>query len=327
MSICTLTEKENALHAILRTGESQWIPNVADAMHIVISSEMREQGPFGNNGKDWFGCEWIWDENCKAHAPNVHKPPLLEDITKWKEIICFPDLEAIDWEAVAARDMIGVDRDKKVLRLFCSIGPFERANILLGFENALVSMYEEPEAYHTLLDALTDFKVNLLDKMLNAYKPDEVFFHDDLGTANGPMISPEMYREFLKPEHKKIAEVIHSHDVIYTHHSCGNMEIFIEDLIEIGAQMINPLQPINNWDRIVKKYSDRISFDVGAEFNANRPETSEEQLRKDARRVIDTFGPQKNLMFECFISNSLCYENADIIYDEARKYGTNFYHK
>lgn len=320
-----LTEKENALRAILRNKEPQWVPNAADSMQIVFSSAMQEQGPFGSDGKDWFGCEWIWDDKCNAHAPNVRIVPLLEDITLWKQMVKFPDLDAIDWETAAREDLKDVDRENKLVRQFCCIGPFERISVLMGFENALISPYTEPIAYRELLEALTGFKVKLLHKLLDAYQPDEVFFHDDLGTANGPMISLDMYREFLKPCHKKIADAIHSHGAIYTHHSCGNMEIFIEDLIDNGADMLNPLQPMNDWKRIAETYSDRVSFDVGGEFNANLPDTSEEQLRKDARLVIDTFAPRKNLMFECFISNASCYKNADIMYDEARKYGRHFY--
>ena len=320
-----LTEKENALRAILRDKEPEWVPVLADCMDIVIASPMQEYAPFGQSGKDWFGCEWEWDEASFSHGPNVKKPPLVEDITKWREAVKFPDLDAIDWEAAAKKDLEKCDRENKLVRLFCTLGPFERVSILLGMENAFIAMYEEPEEYKALIDAVTDYKVKLLDKMLEAYKADEIFFHDDLGSANGPLISPAMYREFLKPAHKRIAAVIHKHGAIYTHHSCGCMEAFIGELIDNGAQMLNPLQPINNWKEIIEKYSDQVSFDVGAEFRANFPETTTEELIEDCHKVIDTFAPGKNFIFECFISNAACAGNGAVMSEEARKYGGQFY--
>lgn len=320
-----LTEKENALRVILRRGEPEWIPILEDCMDIVIASPVQEYAPFGQSGQDWFGCEWIWDEISCSHGPNLKKPPLIQDITRWRDIVKFPDLDAIDWKRAALEDLRLCDRKNKLLRLFCTLGPFERVSVMLGMENAFIAMYEEPDEYKALIDAVTEYKVQLLDKMLNAYQGDEVFFHDDLGSARGPLISLDMYRRFVKPAHKRIGDVIRSHGAIYTHHSCGNMEIFIDDLIDNGAQMINPLQPVNNWESIVKNYSQKVSFDVGAEFRANFPETTEKELREDCHKVIDTFGPGKNLLFECFISNSKCTENKELMYEEARKYGKAYY--
>lgn len=322
-----LTEKENALRAILRDGEPEWVPVLEDCMDIIIASPMQEYAPFGQSGKDWFGCEWEWDEMSCSHGPNLKKPPLVEDITQWREIVKFPDLDAIDWKTAAEKDLQNCDRENRLVRLFCTLGPFERVSIMLGMENAFIAMYEEPEEYKALINAVADYKIKLLDKMLEAYRPDEVFFHDDLGSANGPLISPDMYREFIKPAHRRIAEVIHKHGAIYTHHSCGNMEVFIEDFIDNGAQMLNPLQPLNNWKEIVEKYSDRVSFDVGAEFRANFTDTGEAELIEDCHKVIDTFAPGKNLLFECFISNAKCLKNRDIMYREARKYGQEFYRR
>ena len=57
-----LTEKENALRAILRDGEPEWVPVLEDCMDIIIASPMQEYAPFGQSGKDWFGCEWTESE-------------------------------------------------------------------------------------------------------------------------------------------------------------------------------------------------------------------------------------------------------------------------
>jgi uroporphyrinogen-III decarboxylase len=320
-----LTQKENALRAILRTGIPEWVPIVDDCMEILFPSPLMEYAPFGQSGKDWFGCEWEWNEQTFSHAPNVRKPPLLDDILEWRDVVQFPDLDSIDWKAAAKKDMAHMDRENKLVRLFCTQGPFERVNTIMGMEGAFIAMMEEPEEYKALIESVTDYKVHLLDLMLEAYHPDEVFFHDDLGAVNGPLISLEMYREFLKPSHKRIGDTIRRHGAIYTHHSCGNMQIFIDDLLDNGAQMLNPLQPLNNWKEIIEKYGDRVSFNVGAEFNANLTLTKPDTLIADTHHVIDTFAPGKNLLFQCYISNMSCIANKEIMNEEARRYGAGYY--
>lgn len=321
----TLTEKENVLRAILRTGEPEWVPILADAVDVVIPSPMLEYAPFGQSGTDWFGCYWQWDDASFSHGPDARQPVPIADITQWRDKLQLPDLDAIDWKEAAIKDTAHCDRENKLMRVFCVIGPFERMSFLLGMENAFVSMYEEPEEYKAMIECLADFKIRLFEKIINAYHPDEIFFHDDLGSANGPMISPEIYRELIKPCHKKIADAVKSHGVIFTYHSCGHMEAFIDDLIDIGADMINPLQPMNNWKEIAEKYAGKVSFDVGAESRANYIETTREELIEDCHKVIDIFAPTKSFMIECYISNMACRDKGDIINQEARDYGGQFY--
>lgn len=325
MSNRTLTERENALRAILRTGEPEWVPVLDDCVEIIFPSAMAEYPPFFQSGEDWFGVHWKWDDASFAHGPDARVPNLVEDIIQWRDIVKLPDLDAIDWKAAAERDLAGKDRENKLIRLFCTIGPFERMNFILGMENAFISMYEEPEEYKAMIEKVTDHKVKLMEKLIEAYQPDEIFFHDDLGSENGPMISPDMYREFIKPCHKRVADTIRSRGVIFTYHSCGHMEVFIEDLIEVGAQMLNPLQDMNNWEMIAEKYSDRVSFNVGAEGRANHFDATEEELRAGCRKVIDIFAPKKNLLVNCYISNMACQHNAAYVLGEAREYGGSFY--
>lgn len=315
----TITERENALKVLKNTGKPEWVPATFDCFTTVFPSGLQEKAPMFESGEDWFGCPWIWDAQSFGHAPNVKLSSVVEDICDWRDVVTFPDVDAIDWEAFAKKDLENVDRETKLVRLFCEMGPFERANTLLGFENAFIAMMEEPEEYKALLDACADHKIRVLNKLLPLYQPDEVFFHDDLGTANGPMISLETYRELVKPAHKRIAETIHSYGVLYTHHSCGCMEMFLEDLVDNGIDGINPLQAMNNWNEIVKKYSDKIYFNVGCEIHANLTTVSEEQLRQDVHGIVDTF--QDRLLADVFISNVDCYKNGEILKEELRNYG------
>lgn len=314
-----MTQRENAERVLKNKGKPQWVPLTADCFTTIFPSGLTEKAPMFQSGLDGFGCPWVWDAQCFGHAPNVKLPPVLEDVCQWREKVHFPDLDAVDWEAIAKRDLEGVDRETKLVRMFCEMGPFERTNTLLGFENAFIAMMEEPEEYKALLDACADYKVRVLNKLLPLYQPDEVFFHDDLGTANGPMISLNTYRELVKPAHKRIAETIHSHGALYTHHSCGWMDAFLDELVDNGIDGINPLQAMNDWKAIAEKYSDRLYFNVGFEIHANVPDTAPEQLWADVHEIIDLFG--ERVIADVFISNVDCRHNGEILMDEIRTYG------
>ena len=315
-----ITERENALRVLKHTGTPEWVPGSFDCAVTVFPSGLQEKAPMFQSGNDGFGCPWVWDAQCFGHAPNVKLPPVVTDISRWREEVTFPDIDAVDWKSIAQKDLENIDRENKLVRLFCEMGPFERTNILLGFENAFIAMMEEPEEYKALLDACANYKIRVLNKLLPLYQPDEVFFHDDLGTANGPMISLDTYRKLIKPAHKKIADTIHAHGALYTHHSCGHMEAFLGDLVENGIDGVNPPQAMNHWDEIMKKYQDKIYFNVGCEVHANIPTVSEEQLREDVHTIIDTFGDR--LMADVFISNVECQNNGEILKDEIRRYGS-----
>lgn len=321
----TITERENALRVLTRSGDPQWVPIVNDCMHMIFSSEVHERPAQGQDGTDWFGCHWVWDAATFGFAPDLSKPMLVEDITEWRDVVTFPDLDSIDFEAAAARDLADIDREQVVLRLFMESGPMERSHHLLGFEGAFVAMYEEPEEFKALIDAIADYKVKLIHKLMPTYRPDEVFAQDDLGGANAPMFSLEIYRELIKPAHARISEAIRSYGAIHTHHSCGRMEAFIDDLIDVGVHVLNPIQNVNDRKMIAEKYSDILSFDIGADAMAAREDSTEEDVRAEIREIIDLFGPQKNLMLMIFPSNVNCIEKYDIAIDEARKYGSRIY--
>ena len=321
----TITERENVLRVLNHSDNPEWVPITEDAYEFVVPQCVSERPPFGTDGLDWFGCDWVFDPSVMGFAPNVKKPPLIEDITQWRDVVTFPNLDDLDWEGSAKKDLAEVDQETKMVRIIEESGVFERTTQMLGFENCFEAMLLEPESYADLVNALADYKIKLHDKIIEYYHPDEIFLMDDLGTANGLMMSPTTYRELLKPAHIRISEAIRSKGVFHTHHSCGKMEDLLQDLIETGANQINPVQCMNNWTELAAKYSDKIVFNTSCDARFNYPETTEEELRADVREVIDIFGPYRSLIIFCFVTDQRCVANMEIYLDEARSYGADFY--
>ena len=324
MTTAVISERENADRVFGRAqGDPLWIPIVGIYNDLVFSSALHER-PAPPEGKDWAGCNWVWDETCLGFAPNLHMPMVLEDICDWREVVPFPDLDAIDWAAAAEKDLAEHDHENKYLCMFMETGPWERVHALMGMEQAFVALYEEPDEVKALLEAITDYKIAAIDKLGEYYHPDQYFFQDDLGTASGPMMSLEMYREFLKPCHRRVAEAIHAQGALYIHHSCGWMDAFIDDLIDVGVDSINPLQAMNDWEGVAKRYGDVLHFDVGVPGTDSTRNTEADERATD-HRIIDTFGPTKHLTTMNFPTNAATMNLVDAAMDELITYSHQYY--
>jgi hypothetical protein len=147
-----MPDRENCLRAIRRQ-RPEWVPQEYKCIKLVNPACLLDRV---DDGVDWFGVRW------RETVPEVGER-LLPDITKWREIIYFPDLEALDWEGCARRELDGYDREEKLLWIPQRPGPFERLHSFMGFEDALLSMYTEPEALAALISAYVDFRIRCID--------------------------------------------------------------------------------------------------------------------------------------------------------------------
>jgi uroporphyrinogen decarboxylase len=156
----------------------------------------------------------------------------------------------------------------------------------VGTERVLTAMALEPEWMKDMFGHFLDVHIQLFDMIWDAgYHFDEVMWYDDMGYKNGTFFSLDMYRNLLRPFHKRAADWAHAKGCKVRLHSCGNIRAFIPDLIEIGIDMLNPvevkagLEPIG----LKKEFGDRLGFHGG--INAVLFEKPEE-LWKEMRRVI-----------------------------------------
>ena len=267
-----------------------YVPNFFTDFDFLKPETMNERAEAG--GKDWFNVEW---EFVPLVLAAMVKPgtKVLTDITKWREQVHFPDLNAIDWEAAAAKETAGWDRENKISYLMLINGMFERTHALMGFEDAFVAMYEEPEEYQALVNAITDYKVKLIEIMGQYYHPDVLCFHDDYGANDRMLMSPDLWRQFFKEPLKRVIDATHKAGIIYEHHSCGYIEPIFDELVALGIDAIDPLQITNPIRQLKDKYQDRLTF-VGGYDTQNvfdRPGVTEEEIRKEVARTMDLLAP------------------------------------
>ncbi len=137
---------------------------------------------------------------------------------------------------------------------------------IVGTERVLTAMVEQPEWLLDIFNHCLDVDLALLDMVWDAgYQFDEISWPDDMGYKGHQFFSLRMYRELLKPVHKRAADWAHRKGVKVHLHSCGDIRPFIPDLIEIGVEMLNPIEVKAGMDPIAlkAKYGDRLGFHGG----------------------------------------------------------------
>jgi len=119
---------------------------------------------------------------------------------------------------------------------------FEIAWQLTGFNDFMRLLYREPATVNRILDGLDEIRFRQAELLVDA-GVDVVYDGDDVGAQTTMIISPSTWRRYLKPRYKKLADLCHRRGAFFFFHSDGWIEPIIGDLVEIGVDILNPVQP------------------------------------------------------------------------------------
>lgn len=189
-----------------------------------------------------------------------------------------------------------------------SLGPggrlFHTYSWLRGFDNWLMDMHDNPRLYHVLAERILEIGVGYIEAFLPsvAEHADLVYMSDDLGTQQSLLMSPQAYRTFCKPYHSRLIAAIRraAPRAKILMHSCGAISSLIPDLIEIGVDVLNPVQPkaVGMEPRKVKReFGADLSFLGGLDTQELLPFGSPEKIRDGVRELIDAYAPGGGYVF------------------------------
>lgn len=182
-------------------------------------------------------------------------------------------------------------------------GPFEQACRSRGFEQFLLDLAWDPKFAHTFLGKLTDICVGMWDAQLSAIGDcvDIVCQGDDLGMQTGLQISPEMYRKYVKPCHERMFSLVHEKtDAKIWLHTCGSVYEIIPDLIEVGVDILNPVQvgaKNMQLELLKNEFGKDLSFWGGGIDIQSLPEKSIQEVEDDIKRALDIMMPGGGYVF------------------------------
>ncbi len=205
----------------------------------------------------------------------------------------------------------------------CSI--FEASWGIRGLENLLMDMMTEPDFAHALFDKVMQFPLSAGKKHIEM-GADMLWLGDDVATQQNLMMSLSTWREFLKPRYAQLfAEYKKMNPAIkLAYHSCGNCEAILDDMAEIGLDVINPVQPAAmDPVKIKQRYGKRLALFGGLCVQYILPGGTPGDVRCEVRRLKAEVGrgggyilaPAHNIQSDTPVQNILSF------YEEALKSG------
>ncbi|GAK60613.1 uroporphyrinogen-III decarboxylase [Candidatus Vecturithrix granuli] len=166
-----------------------------------------------------------------------------------------------------------------------------------GFEGWFVDLAARPEFMHALMDKILDVHLRTIRNIfreVDGRHVDIAFIADDLAGDAQLMISPRMYRTFLKPRHQQLIACIRDYtQAKIMYHSCGAVRPLIPDLIEIGVEILNPIQTTAkgmNPASLKAEFGDQLTFWGGIDTREILPHGSVEDVAQEVRQVIHDLG-------------------------------------
>ncbi len=262
------------------------------------------------------------DVGKREYSPaDFDKEPVIEPVDE----SCFEVIDAFINEFGEDRFLMGPSGDE--VGIYLIDGNFEEGGG--GFAHGLMQYLDNPETVKAAIKYEVA-KNNLLDSFFIRHGQDAVAWGQDFASTQGPFISPDMWREFFKPILKQFSDMGHEYGMKTMFHSCGSVWEIIPDLIDIGIDALNPLQPRAkgmNLGTLEREFGGSITFHGAVDHQKILPFGTPEDVRREVRRVIDIMapgggyclGPSHDLMLSDFPE-----ENVMAMYEEAYKYGVYF---
>jgi len=194
--------------------------------------------------------------------------------------------------------------DRAIIGLFGG-NLFEIGQFLYRNDKFMMLLAAEPQRAHRFLDKLVEIHLTNLERFLRAVGEyiDIILFGDDLGMQTGPLISPQMYREFFKPRHKLLwSRAKELADVKVMLHCCGGVRELMRDLIEAGLDAINPVQiSCTGMDatELKAEFGKDITFwGGGCDTRDLLPNDTPDQIVKHVKEQVKILGPGGGFVFQ-----------------------------
>jgi uroporphyrinogen decarboxylase len=236
-------------------------------------------------------------------APNsiyfeIHESPLrhatIDDLDRyqWPDVANPARFTNLRAEAKALHDQ------GEAVLLYTGVGIFTPACETRSVEQVLLDLAADPEFITALLTKLEGLAVDCLTAALRECGEyvDIVITGDDVASQAGPMMSPAMYRRLIKPHHARMFAAIRENTKakIYLH-SCGNVYKLIGDFIDVGVELLNPIQvsagDMGDTARLKREFGDRLSFLGAIDTQRVLPFGTTDDVRAEVRRRLHDLAP------------------------------------
>lgn len=258
-------------------------------MHIIRDHQvMREVAAIkrsldNNMYCDEFGAQWRQGAELHLDRPALNEPSL--------KGYAFSDLTT-DEHFAGLSEWLDANWDRfKIVQLGMLF--WERTWAMRGMENIMLDMHDNPRFVDELLDGLESVCCSVIDRLVSGFgdRIDAIGFSEDMGAQRNMLISPAMWQRFLKPHQKRMYDKIRSAGKTVYLHSCGHIEPIVGELMEMGVDMLQPIQP-ESMDifALKKRYGEHLCFAGGISTQHLLPFGTPDEVQAEVRRCIEMMG-------------------------------------
>ncbi|HNT34151.1 MAG TPA: uroporphyrinogen decarboxylase family protein [bacterium] len=206
----------------------------------------------------------------------------MRDLEKWKG----PDPDA-DHLYVALDSLVSRFKGQRAV-FFHHRAAFMWSAYLHGIDNLLADFLAEPELAHALLDKVLDINLRIIRNAIRR-GADVIVLGDDYADNSGPMMSPCVFQEFLLPRLRKTVETIHREGALVVKHTDGNIWKILDDIVETGADGLNPIEPSAGMElsEVKAHCGDRICLLGNIDCGHLLSKGTHEQVREAVQKCIE----------------------------------------
>ncbi len=207
---------------------------------------------------------------------------------------------------------------------------FEQIQLLRGMEIFLTDLAANRDFAQALIARVAGLMRASLAALVEAAGEhiDVIVMGDDLGTQNAPIMSPRMYRTFFKPRHAELIATIKTHSPAKVFfHSDGNIYPLLGDLIDVGVDLLNPVQvsagDMGDTARLKRQFGDRLSFCGAIDTGWVLPHGTPDDVRREVRQRVADLAPGGGYILASVhcIQPDVPLENVFAMFDEAASAG------
>jgi uroporphyrinogen decarboxylase len=249
----------------------------------------------------------------------------IKNYSKW------PDPDWFDYQCVA--EQVAHARQSGKIVVFMGdrmnrAAQLKPAMYLRGIDQIFVDMVEQPEIAEFIFGRIAEFYLEYCRRTFEAAGAGlDIFFSgDDFGTQRGLFVSPKMWRRMLMPGFRSIVQLGKKHGYQVAHHTCGSVWPILEDMIDCGLDILNPVQPdVLGMDRpdLKNAYGDRLTFHGSISIQKTMPHGTPDDVRAEVRERFETLGPGGGFFF-CTAHNiqvDTPLENVLALFEAYREFG------
>ena len=200
---------------------------------------------------------------------------------------------------------------------------WEKAYFTRGIENFLADIAGAPEFAQALLDYIIRINLEILPRLLKCNEVDGVLLGSDWGCQNDLIMSPQAWKQMIKAGEKAQYALIQAAGKKVMVHSCGCISRILDELVELGVDILNPVQPeCMDLHRLKEQYGDALTFWGGISTQRTLPFGTPEEVKKETEDTIKRMS-QNGGYITCSsqeIQVDVPYENLKMLIDTARSF-------